>query len=399
MARTKSYSPSLEFNIVGNLEEFGLSKYEARAYITLVEKGTLGASEIAYYSNLPRTKIYTTLKKLEKKGLSTITERKPLTASAVPPEEAFMEIMRLHEKRLKNMKGIVLALKKIENDGRRLSNMEEKKYIILDPIFADKKIQDLIQASRKSINVMVDSWGLNVVSRCKEALLSAITRGVIVRLLIGFECVDNPNIHSIPSGLEIKLHHIHDNILTIDASKVISIDGTNGKVAILNSFDIFASSHIRLFEERWGRAIKVGNLGDLDHRVLVNALSLTRTIEEKVATQIYDHVARPDSDLSPIVNALEHAGIRIMQYSIHELIRLIDYAMRLFYEGDLRYDKMYNMLVLRSESSEKSLIPWALVIMSYLKKIGNEAKLICDPENAIGNRVHLKLSSPISCSQ
>lgn len=399
MARTKSYSPSLEFDIVGNLEEFGLSKYEARAYITLVEKGTLGASEIAYYSNLPRTKIYTTLKKLEKKGLSITTERKPLTATAVPPEEAFMEIMRLHEKRLKNMKGIVLALKKIENDGRRSLNMEEKKYIILDPIFADEKIQDLILASRKSINVMVDSWGLNVVSRCKEALLSAIMRGVIVRLLIGFECADNPNIHSIPSGLETKLYHIHDNILTIDASKVISIDGTNGKAAILNSFDIFASSHIRLFEERWVRAIKVGNLGDLDHRLLVNALSLTRTIEEKVATQIYDHVARPDSDLSPIVKALEHAGIRIMQYSIHELIQLIDYAMRLFYEGDLRYDKMYNMLVLRSESSEKSLIPWALVIMSYLKKIGNEAKLICDPENAIGNRVHLKLSNPISCSQ
>ncbi|MGB0005215.1 MAG: helix-turn-helix domain-containing protein [Nitrososphaeraceae archaeon] len=156
MTHAKTYSSSLEFDIIGNLEEFGLSKYEARAYITLVEKGTLGASEIAYYSHLPRTKIYTTLKKLEKKGLSTITERKPLTASAVPPEEGFMEIMKLHEKRLKNMKGIVLALKKIENDGRRSSNMEEKKYIILDPIFAEEKIRDLIQDARSSINVMVD---------------------------------------------------------------------------------------------------------------------------------------------------------------------------------------------------------------------------------------------------
>ena len=51
------------FDLVGNLEEFGLSKYESMAYITLVSRGTLGASEIAYYSNLPRTKIYTTLKK------------------------------------------------------------------------------------------------------------------------------------------------------------------------------------------------------------------------------------------------------------------------------------------------------------------------------------------------
>ena len=46
------------------------------------------------------------------------------------------------------MKGIVLALKRIENEGRRSSNMEEKKYIILDPIFADEKIRDLIQDAR-----------------------------------------------------------------------------------------------------------------------------------------------------------------------------------------------------------------------------------------------------------
>src|SRR6266498_4379245 len=114
-------------DLVANLEEFGLSKYESMAYITLVSRGTLGASEIAYYSNLPRTKIYTTLKKLEKKGLSMIVEQKPLSASAVSPQEAFIEIISLHEKRLKNMKKIVQVLKKIEG-GKRISGIEEKKY-------------------------------------------------------------------------------------------------------------------------------------------------------------------------------------------------------------------------------------------------------------------------------
>ena len=55
-------------DLISNLVEFGLSQYEARAYITMVGRGSLSASEIAYYSNLPRTKIYLTLKKLEKKG-------------------------------------------------------------------------------------------------------------------------------------------------------------------------------------------------------------------------------------------------------------------------------------------------------------------------------------------
>src|SRR5215203_1008582 len=45
-------------DLIGNLEEFGLSQYEARAYLTMIGKGSLSASEIAYYSHLPRTKIY-----------------------------------------------------------------------------------------------------------------------------------------------------------------------------------------------------------------------------------------------------------------------------------------------------------------------------------------------------
>jgi sugar-specific transcriptional regulator TrmB len=52
-------------DLIGSLEEFGLSKYEAKAYITMIDKGSLAASEIAYYSNLPRTKVYPTLKKLD----------------------------------------------------------------------------------------------------------------------------------------------------------------------------------------------------------------------------------------------------------------------------------------------------------------------------------------------
>ena len=44
-----------------SLEEFGLSKYEAQAYVALISKGTISASELSYYSEIPRTKVYPTL--------------------------------------------------------------------------------------------------------------------------------------------------------------------------------------------------------------------------------------------------------------------------------------------------------------------------------------------------
>ena len=106
-------------DLPGSLEEFGLSKYEARAYLTMIGKGSLAASEIAYYANLPRTKIYQTIKKLEKKRLAVISKQKPLICSAIPPEEAFSEIVNLHERRVKNMKKIIDRLQKINDEGQR----------------------------------------------------------------------------------------------------------------------------------------------------------------------------------------------------------------------------------------------------------------------------------------
>jgi sugar-specific transcriptional regulator TrmB len=38
-----------------SLEEFGLSKYESQAYVALIARGTISASELAYYSEIPRT--------------------------------------------------------------------------------------------------------------------------------------------------------------------------------------------------------------------------------------------------------------------------------------------------------------------------------------------------------
>jgi len=35
-----------------SLEEFGLSKYEARVYVALISKGTISASEVSYYAEI-----------------------------------------------------------------------------------------------------------------------------------------------------------------------------------------------------------------------------------------------------------------------------------------------------------------------------------------------------------
>ena len=146
-------------DLPGSLEEFGLSKYEARAYLTMTGKGSLAASEIAYYANLPRTKIYQTIKKLEKKRLAVISKQKPLICSAIPPEEAFAEIVNLHERRVKNMRKIIDRLQKLNDEGQRPKGSEERRYFILDANSTLEKIGSLIVGSRSSISATLDPWG------------------------------------------------------------------------------------------------------------------------------------------------------------------------------------------------------------------------------------------------
>jgi len=66
------------------LEGFGLTEYQARVYLALLDLGTATASQIPALSRVPRTRIYTTMQQLHGKGLVQILPEKPVRYKAVP---------------------------------------------------------------------------------------------------------------------------------------------------------------------------------------------------------------------------------------------------------------------------------------------------------------------------
>ena len=379
------------FDLVGNLEEFGLSKYESMAYITLVSRGTLGASEIAYYSNLPRTKIYTTLKKLERKKLSTISSQKPMIATATPPSEAFGEIITLQEKRLTNMHGILDSLKKLREDGKK--SYEEKKYLILDPNVVVKKINELIGSTKSNIDLILDSWGCNVVSQCKSSLSETARKGVKINMLIGIQSIINDNIGTFPNGVEIRSDNAPGNILIFDFKKIIFIDSTNGKATLILATDPFSTSYIKLFDEKWKKALRI-NPAILNNKIRKEALILSKLVENDLSQIMLDFSIKQDNDYRSIIDEIEKFGNDIKFNTMEEIISIIDYALRLNYSGYLKYENQNNMLKLHFDSKERSVVPWALIIMAYIKKFGNDAKIIYDDSEMKANTLYLKLLHP-----
>ncbi len=63
---------------IQKLKSFGLTEYQARVYLTLLDLGTAAGSQIPAASRVPRTRVYETMQQLHEKGLVQILPEKPL---------------------------------------------------------------------------------------------------------------------------------------------------------------------------------------------------------------------------------------------------------------------------------------------------------------------------------
>lgn len=390
-------------DLPGSLEEFGLSKYEARAYLTMIGKGSLAVSEIAYYANLPRTKVYQTVKKLEKKKLAVISKQKPLICSAIPPEEAFAEIVNLHDRRVRNMKKIVDSLQKINDESQRPKGSEERRYFILDANSTLEKISSLIADSRSSVTATLDPWGLRLVSQCKPSVVRALTSGVRLRMILGSQCIGNENVFQLPDGVELRTAEVVSNLIIIDSSYMVSIDSSNGKAAFFASTDSFAMLQAKNFEEVWSSASDMKYLLDMQPEVAGKAVELIRIVENGLAAKMLEYaISRLDMPAELVEVIDERCGLKISGMSTSEMMDLVDSALKISCLGGLKHDRNNNIVSLQSKLDNKQILPWALVLASYFKFTGNEPRIMQQQQQQQQQEqgksvqlMHLWLSKPL----
>jgi len=235
--------------ILGGLEELGLSQYEASAYYSLLGKGMVSATEIAYFSNLPRTKIYFILKKLEKKNLVFINYQKPLMFRALSPKDSFGNILSKYENRIKSLKKIIESLQQINENGLKNKGIEEKRYLVLNQFSTDSKIIELIKNTNESIDISLNHWGNVILNASKEEILKAIYRGVKVRILFDFMCRDDSII--LPNAIDKKSAKIGTNMYIFDNNSMIIINNDGTKSAYFDSHEIFVPTLVSQFNDTW----------------------------------------------------------------------------------------------------------------------------------------------------
>ncbi|RMF29926.1 MAG: hypothetical protein D6752_05050, partial [Candidatus Nitrosothermus koennekii] len=116
------------------LEEFGLSKNEAKAYLTLLIHGPQNSSDLAYKASIPRAKVYSVINRLVKKDLVVLINKKPIIVDAIPPMNAFDELIKHYEVLTKNVKHGIDLLEKVRIENRRSLVLDKRYNIITDDI-------------------------------------------------------------------------------------------------------------------------------------------------------------------------------------------------------------------------------------------------------------------------
>lgn len=327
-----------EHALTVSLEEFGLSKYEAQAYVALISRGTIAASELAYYSEIPRTKIYPTLLKLENKKLAIISKSKPIMCTAIAPEDAFDGIIHEQINKVNAMNSLVSKLKKTSEESRKSRGSEEKRYFHISANNVLTQLQTMIEGSKSSIKIMTDQWGFGLLAECKGQLQSVVRRNLDVKILVAPSQICSEAYRKIPDEIEIRSSDISQNCMIFDGTELLTINNENGKGAIFSSTEILGFNQEKIFSSIWKNAVKTKAFADMTKTEAQEIYKIIKTINEMGLTYILNSTINSKKLEFDMFKLLEKNGVSLKSKSLDDVIEMMDVILQITCSGHVNFE-------------------------------------------------------------
>lgn len=244
------------------LKKIGLTDYESRTYMALISLVSAKADEISKKSDVPRSKIYPVLEKLEKKELITIKQGRPLIYTAINPTES---LNNYKKNLLRDLNIIEENLTKIYESKLPQVNMpvlsiEDKNKII-------KKQNELLRRSKKTLHLRLGFILPEEVNMIKKLIIAALNNNVQVKILAVKQFRINNQTISIEElfsdvDVEIKYVNLPAAMLIIkDYSEMLLVFAENsGKsisnanmVGLYNTYSAIISNYSSAFNKQWSK--------------------------------------------------------------------------------------------------------------------------------------------------
>jgi len=198
-----------EDDVVGLLQELGLTAYQSRAYVSAVRLGTARPNELAEAAEIPQARIYDVIDDLADMSFVEVHEKSGGKTVSAPPPEVVLESFK--ESHITEYTRIVDSIA-AQLDGLYDDDTRNEGFVTMVSM-RESALRHAHQAAEDA-----DFWlslALNATSyeRLRPVIEAALDRGVTARLLLppgaATDC-------TFPPGLQVRHHDTTDTLAVAD---------------------------------------------------------------------------------------------------------------------------------------------------------------------------------------
>ena len=378
---------SMDKSLTVSLEEFGLSQYEARAYFTMISKGPVSAAELSYYSEIPRTKVYSTLEKLRKKNLATTSDTKPIMCAAVAPEEAFDSTIQDQINRVNAMNSLVSSLKTVNDECRKSRGVEERRYQQLSTGNIISELHRIIDGASHSIDLIVSQR--SYITESRKQIVAANRRGVLVRIILPLIAANAEGDGILPGGAQIRTITHDYNYVVADGGNILILNQF-GSGEVLTMADGIMHNLSALFKYLWDNSIQADALLDLNSTESKDAYTAASILKESSLSVSLQ--AAMAAKIPALADLLESGGVPIYSRTLNDLVELASTTLKIMGYGIAKLDPSNGTIHLKSKDDNGHALSWALILEAYLQKHGYGTRII---QHGKSKKIHIRLEKAV----
>lgn len=247
----------------------GLSAHQVEVYLTLLQRGPLGAAELAAATSVPRTSVYELTKTLQEQGLVAATLDTPTRFRALPIRE-FVEYerqrLRAQEteiaKRLPELERLLRRVQRVDGDGMGATGSIST---LRGANVVQRKVAAVLGGAEREVLVWL---GRAAVPRLNAQLVELCKAGLDVRVMQHMEDGSlNPGRRMIEAGAALRHSAVPAQLTTfvVDGRECVMAFPPNGDGArhptagLWTDEQHFAEAQALGFQGAWAKAVPFGD--------------------------------------------------------------------------------------------------------------------------------------------
>ena len=168
---------------IRKLRDFGLTEYQTRVYLALLDLGVATASQVPAISRVPRTRIYVTMQQLHERGLVEILPETPLRYKPVPFSEYVAHLVADQRKRAEGLEATLpqLATEFAIVGGQRVEEAGRFEAVYGRRNARERLLKMYMGAERHALGIGTTKTPGRIVKALGSVLVEKAKAGVVLR--------------------------------------------------------------------------------------------------------------------------------------------------------------------------------------------------------------------------